>query len=151
MTGYPYFLRIHLAAFALFTGLLVADLLLHQQISSYSQTNTPVAQTLFNTATKYTRLMGISLGIALLAGIVMMSQMHRVYGVQVWMRIKIGIVVTLLLLRILQTRNSRQLKHHLFNQSAPSATTFKNRIRLFQLLQLVGIAIIILLSVKKFN
>jgi uncharacterized membrane protein len=151
MTGYLYFLSIHLAAFALFTGILVADLLLHKQLWLYSQSNVPIAQTLFNTTTKYTRLMGISLGVALLAGIVMMSQMHQVYGTQLWMRIKIGIVVLILLLRILQTRNSKQLKNKLFNQSAASLTTLKSRISLFQIMQLAGLVIIILLSVKKFN
>ncbi len=151
MTGYLYFLIIHLAAFALFTGALVADFIIHKQLYTYWQTDTPVAKALFTTTAKYTKLMGISLGVALLAGVALMSQMHQVYGPQLWIRIKIVLVVVLLLLRIINGRNSKRLKEQLLNDTTTPVTSIKNRTTGFHLVQLTLIAIIIILSVIKFN
>ncbi len=133
MTGYLYILITHLSAFALFTGALVTDIIIHKQLWSYWQTDTAVSKALLATTTRYTRLMGISLGIALVAGIAMMSQMHQVYGSQSWIRIKIALVVLLLILRILNGRNSKRLKEKIFNQSIIPFTSIKNRATGFQL------------------
>jgi uncharacterized membrane protein len=151
MTGYSYILIIHLSAFALFTGALVTDIIIHKQLWSFWQTDAAVTKALFATTSRYTRLMGISLGIALVAGIALMSQMHQVYGPQSWIRIKIALVVLLLILRVLNGRNSKRLKDTIFNQSIIPFTSIKNRATVFQMIQLVVIAVIIILSVTKVN
>lgn len=151
MTAYLYFLIVHLSAFALFTGTLAANIITYQQLWSYWQTDIPVSKALIETTIRQTRLMGISLGIAIMAGIAMMSQMHQVYGAQSWIRVKIALVVILLILRVLSSRNSKRIKDKVFNKSIVSFASLKIRATIFQWIQLAVIAIIIILSIKKFN
>jgi len=151
MAGYLYFLIVHLAAFALYTGLLVADITIHKQLWSLFKTGNAVAPALFSTAVMYTRLMGVALGVALLAGILMMSQMHQVYGTQFWMRSKIVLVILILLLRVLNARSDKQLGKQLTRGAVELNVNLRNRILFLQIAQVILIAIIIVLSVKKFN
>ena len=151
MTGYLYLLIVHLSAFALFTGALVSDIIIHQQLWSNAQTDIAVSKALFATTARYTKLMGISLGIALLAGIAMMSQMHQVYGPQLWIRIKIALVVILLVLRVLSGRNSKRLKGILFDNSIIPLIDIKKKAMGLQLAQLVILVAIIILSVQKIS
>lgn len=151
MTGYLYLLIVHLSAFALFTGALVSDIIIHQQLWLNAQSDIAVSKALFATTARYTKLMGISLGIALLAGIAMMSQMHQVYGSQLWIRIKIALVVILLVLRVLSGRNSKRLKGILFDNSIIPLIDIKKRAIGFQMAQLAILVAIIILSVQKIN
>ncbi|QEC44337.1 hypothetical protein [Pseudobacter ginsenosidimutans] len=151
MAGYHYFLIVHLSGFALFTGALVSDIIIHNQLWSNRQTDATLSKTLLSTTTKLSRLMGVSLGITLLAGIVMMSKMHLVYGPQSWIRIKISLVVILLILRVLNSRNNKRLKEKILVNPVLPHASLKYRITGFQWLQLLLVAGIIILSVKKFN
>lgn len=95
--------------------------------------------------------MGISLGVAILMGIAMMSQMHKVYGPQLWFRIKIGLLVLLLVVRILYSRNLGKLKKGINNEIKVSFAGLRKKISLFQLLSIVIIGGIIILSVCRFT
>jgi hypothetical protein len=77
---YLIFLILHLTAFALFTGTLIANLINSNQLWQYSEKDLTITKALFQTTDKYNRIMAICLGIALLMGILMMAQMHKVYG-----------------------------------------------------------------------
>jgi uncharacterized membrane protein len=148
---YLIFLIIHLSAFALFTGTFVASIVTNNQLWHYSKKDTAISSALLITADKYARIMGICLGLIVIAGILMMAKMHTVYGAQLWMRIKIGIVLTIIPFRILSLRSYNQFKRRLNNEAMASFEHIKKRLMFFQVAQLVLIGGIIILSVCKFN
>lgn len=148
---YLIFLIVHLSAFALFTGTFVASIVTNNQLWQYSQKDTAITKALLITFDKYARIMGICLGLIVTAGILMMVNMHKVYGGQLWLRIKIGLVLIIILFRIFSTRSYKKLKSSLNNEPAASLDDIRKRLTLFQLMQLVLIAGIIILSVCRFN
>jgi len=148
---YLIFLILHLTAFALFTGTLIANLINSNQLWLYTEKDAAITKALFHTTGKYNRIMGICLGIALLMGILMMAQMHKVYGAQLWMRVKIGLVVLILVVRILYSRNLNNLKKGINNEIKISFADIRKRISLFQLLQILIVSAIIVLSVCRFD
>jgi uncharacterized membrane protein len=148
---YLIFLVLHLTAFALFTGTLIANTINSNQLWLYSDKDAAITKALFNTTGKYNRIMGICLGVAVLMGILMMVQMHKVYGPQLWFRIKIGLLVVLMVLRIFYSRNLAQLKKGINNEIKISFADVRKKISLFQLLQIFIIAGVIILSVCRFN
>jgi uncharacterized membrane protein len=148
---YLIFLILHLSAFALFTGTLIANMINSNQLWLYSEKDASITKALFRTTGKYNRIMAICLGIALLMGILMMAQMHKVYGAQIWMRVKIGLVLAIIVIRIFYSRNINQLKKRLTNETIGSLTDVKKKISLWQLVQVALVAGIIVLSVCRFN
>lgn len=148
---YLIFLILHVSAFALFTGTLIANMINSHQIWLYSDKDVTIAKALFNTTSKYNRIMGICLGVAILMGIAMMSQMHKVYGPQLWFRIKIGLLVILMIVRIFYSRNLGQLKKGINNEIKVSFADLRKKISLFQLLSILIIGGIIILSVVRFT
>jgi uncharacterized membrane protein len=148
---YLVFLSIHLAAFALFTGTFVASIITGNQLWHYSKKDTAITRALLITSDKYARIMGICLGLIVTAGILMMVNMHTVYGGQLWLRIKIGLVLIIILFRILSTRSYNQFKRRLNNEAMASFDDIRKRLTLFQVVQLVLIGCIIILSVFRFN
>ncbi|THU40277.1 DUF2214 family protein [Niastella caeni] len=148
---YLFFLIIHLSAFALFTGTFFASIITSNQLWRYSQKEPSITKALLITADKYGRIMGICLGLIVMAGILMMANMHKVYGAQIWMRIKIGLVLIIILFRILSTRSYKKIKSSLNSEPAASVDDIRKRLSFFQLVQLVLIAGIIVLSVCRFN
>ncbi|OQP42854.1 hypothetical protein A4H97_11910 [Niastella yeongjuensis] len=148
---YLTFLIIHLSAFALFTGTLIANIVNSNQLWQYSDKDAAITRALFNTTGKYNRIMGICLGVAVLMGIGMMIQMHQVYGPQLWFRIKIGLLIVLMVVRIFYSRNLGQLKKGINNEIKVSFADLRKKISLFQLLSVLIIGCIIILSVARFN
>jgi uncharacterized membrane protein len=148
---YLVFLILHVTAFALFTGTLIANMNNSTQLWLYSDKDATITKALFNTTGKYNRIMGICLGVAVLMGIAMMISMHKVYGPQLWFRIKIGLLVVLLVVRIFYSRNLGQLKKGLNNEIKISFADLRKKISLFQLLSIVIIGGIIILSIARFN
>jgi uncharacterized membrane protein len=148
---YLIFLILHLTAFALFTGTLIANMINSNQLWQYGEKDLTITKALFVTTDKYNRLMAASLGIALVMGILMMTQMHKVYGAQMWMRVKIGLVIAIIVIRILYSRNINRYKKRLSGETMISVSDVKKKISLFQLLQIVLVAGIIILSVCRFN
>ena len=148
---YLIFLVIHVSAFALFTGTLIANMVNSNQLWLYIDKDAAITKALFNTTGKYNRIMGICLGLAVVMGIAMMSQMHKVYGPQLWFRIKIGLLIVLLVVRILYSRNLGQLKKGINNEIKVSFADLRKKISLFQLLSIIIIGGIIILSVFRFN
>jgi len=148
---YLFFLILHLSAFATFTGTFVASIITGNQLWHYSKKDTAIMRAILITYDKYARVMGICLGLIVTAGILMMVNMHKVYGGQLWLRIKIGLVLIIILFRILSTRSYNQFKRRLNNEAMASFDDIKKRLTLFQVAQLVLIGGIIILSVCKFS
>jgi len=148
---YLIFLVIHVSAFALFTGTLIANMVNSNQLWLYTGKDAAITKALFTTTDKYNRIMGICLGIAVTMGIAMMTQMHKVYGPQLWFRIKIGLLIVLLVVRIFYARNLGQVKKGINNEIKVSFADLRKKTSLFQLLSIVIIGGIIILSVFRFN
>jgi len=148
---YLIFLIVHLSAFALFTGTLIANMVHSNQLWLYIGKDAAISQALFKTTFKYNTIMGICLGVAVLMGIGMMVQMHQVYGPQLWFRIKIGLLILLMVFRIFYSRNLGALKKGMNNEKTVSFTGIRKKISLFQLLTIVIIGGIIILSVSKIS
>ena len=148
---YLVFLILHVSAFALFTGTLIANMINSNQLWLYSDKDAAITKALFSTTGKYNRVMGICLGVAVLMGVAMMTQMHKVYGPQLWFRIKIGLLIVLLVVRILYSRNLGQLKKGINNEIKVSFADLRRKTSLFQLLSVFIIGGIIILSVVRFN
>jgi len=148
---YLFFLIIHLTAFALFTGTFVASIITGNQLWHYSKKDTAIMRAILITFDKYARIMGVCLGLIVIMGILMMVNMHQVYGPQLWFRIKMGMVLLIILFRVLSTRAYNQFKRRLNNEAMASFEDIKKRLSLFQIVQLVLIGGIIILSVCRFN
>lgn len=148
---YLVFLIFHVTAFALFTGTLIANMINSNQLWLYSDKDAGITKALFNTTGKYNRIMGICLGVAVLTGILMMIPMHKVYGPQLWLRIKIGLLVVLMVVRILYSRNLGQLKKGIHNEIKISFADLRKKISLFQMLQIFITAGIIILVICRFD
>ncbi|OQP64102.1 hypothetical protein A3860_22100 [Niastella vici] len=148
---YLFFLIIHLTAFALFTGTFFASIITGNQLWHYSQKDTAIMRAILITFDKYARVMGICLGLIVTMGILMMVNMHKVYGPQLWFRIKMGMVIAIIIFRILHARTFNQFKRRLNNEAMASFDDIKKRLSLFQTVQLVLIGGIIILSVCRFN
>jgi uncharacterized membrane protein len=148
---YLIFLIFHVTAFALFTGTLIANMVNSNQLWLFSDKDATTTKALFNTTGKYNRIMGACLGIAVLTGILMMIPMHKVYGPQLWFRIKIGLLVLLMVVRILYSRNLGQLKKGINNEIKISFADIRKKISLFQLLQIFITAGIIILVICRFD
>lgn len=148
---YLVFLTIHLSAFALFTGTFVASMINNSQLWRFSEKDASITKALLITTDKYARVMGICLGLIVIAGILMMSKMHTVYGSQIWLRIKIGLVVLIIIFRIMNRRNYKQIKSRLNSEIKASVADIRKRINLFEVAQLVLIGSIIILSVFRFT
>ena len=148
---YLIFLILHLTAFALFTGTLIANLINSNQLWQYGEKDLTITKAIFQTTDKYNRIMAACLGIALIMGILMMTQMHKVYGAQLWLRVKIILVLTIVVIRVLYSRNLNRFKKRLAGETTISISDVKKKFSLFQLVQIVLVAGIIILSVCRFN
>jgi uncharacterized membrane protein len=100
---------------------------------------------------KYARIMGICAAFIVTAGILMMVNMHKVYGGQLWLHIKMGLVLLLILFRIFSALAYKKFKSRLNSEGMVSFDDVKRRTTLFNVLQLALIAGIIILSVCRFN
>lgn len=148
---YLIFLILHVSAFALFTGTLIANLINSNQLWVYSNKDASITRALFQTTGKYNRMMAICLGITVVMGVLMMSQMHKVYGTQLWMRVKIALVLAIIVLRILYAKNINQLKKRLTGETTVSISNIQKKVSLLQLVQIVLVAGVIVLSVCRFS
>jgi uncharacterized membrane protein len=148
---YLVFLIIHLSAFALFTGTFVASIITNNQLWHYSKKDTAITRALLITLDKYARIMGICAAFIVTAGILMMVNMHKVYGGQLWLHIKMGLVLLLILFRIFSALAYKKFKSRLNSEGMVSFDDVKRRTTLFNVLQLALIAGIIILSVCRFN
>jgi uncharacterized membrane protein len=148
---YLVFLIIHLAAFALLTGTFVASIITSNQLWHFSKKDTAITRALLITSDKYNRIMGICAALIVTAGILMMVNMHKVYGGQLWLRIKMGLVLLIILFRILSVRSYNKFKRRLNNEAMASFDDIRKQTTVFQVVQLALIAGIIILSVCRFN
>jgi uncharacterized membrane protein len=92
-----------------------------------------------------------------LSGIAMMTVMHGAYGTQIWMRVKIGLVVLIIVnMLVFGRRNATRLFKLVNDERNGTDRTIelervKSTTRLFHFTQLLFFLVIFTLSVFKFN
>lgn len=103
---------------------------------------------------KFPVLMGIGFGVIILSGISMMAMTRGVFGEQLWFRIKFGLIIAIIMLRLVGRKQVIKLQKTLeYNNddSIVKMQNLKSRLSMFHYTQLALLFTIILLSVFKFN
>lgn len=107
---------------------------------------------------KLQRFLGIGMLLILLSGVLMMVQMHEVWGAQIWFRIKMGVLLLIIINGLgLRRVLGSQLKKVLNGRNIGGEPITKKRQALkrnfmsVQLIQMLLFIIIYVLSIFKFN
>lgn len=157
MASYTFFqlcLLIHLIGLILFAGAFVVHVVFLNAFRKQYQRDRSSAVVVLQSMTPFSRLIGIGLGIMILSGIGMMALVHGVVGEQLWFRIKFGLVIGIILIRLAGRKQGPQLRKIALDQ-APDAPEqlqqLQNKLTLSNGIQLLLLFTILLLSVFKFN
>ncbi|MCW3118743.1 MAG: hypothetical protein JWM28_2825 [Chitinophagaceae bacterium] len=153
-TIFQVFLLFHLTGFAVLTGTLLLDTVtLSRFWKPYHQDKLLVNPALQAIA-GFPRLMGIAFGLLILSGVGMMAMTQGLFGEQIWFRIKFGIILTIIIVRLTSRKQGVHLRETTINNQADNSKKIekiKNSLSIFNGVQLALLFIIILLSVFKFN
>lgn len=152
-TLYQSFLTIHLVGFVLFVGTVIVDFMVVRLFWKQYDQDPAKAKAISQVISQILIVNRIGALLVILAGISLMTMVHGVYGEQLWMRIKIVLVVIAALNGIIvRRRQSIKLQTGLEDQHAKtSLLKIKSNLNLFHSIQLTICFAIILLSVFKFT
>lgn len=144
------FLIAHLSGLALMAGTTVADTVTFNAFSqSFRKDGTP-SLTLLALMDKFSVLLGIGAALLIISGTGMMIITHGAFAHQIWFKIKLTLILTLILSGFLVGgRQKSKLKKNLDRRE--QAETAMGNIKLFFLAQMGIFLVIILLSIFKFN
>lgn len=146
-------LILHLIAFTMLAGTVLAHFIIHNKLNHYLLTNHVRALTMLESAGSLGPVMGIGTGLLLLTGIGMVLVFHGTVAQMLWFKIKMVLVLVLLLNGTITPRRvTNGLKQALSTngEAAVPASTWKGRMRLFHTIQLLLIVTILVLSVLRF-
>jgi hypothetical protein len=144
------FLITHLTGLALMAGATVADSVTFNTFSkSYRNDGAPLLS-LLALMDKFSVLLGIGAALLIISGTGMMIITHGAFAHQIWFKIKLALILTLICNGFLVggRQKSKLIKH--LDTSARAKSAMRN-IELFFVVQLAIFLIIILLSIFKFN
>jgi hypothetical protein len=148
------FLLLHIVGIVLFIGTCVTDFVTHNQFWKQYKQDKIMAQAVLQVTAKFPMLMGIGFGIIILSGIGMMAITHGVFGEQLWFRIKFGLIVAIIILRLARRKQAIGFRKTLANNEDSNMLKMqihKKSLTLFHYIQLTLLLAIIILSVFKFN
>ena len=144
------FLIAHLSGLALMAGTTVADTVTFNMFSKSFRKHGAPSLTLLTLMDKLSALLGIGAALLIISGTGMMIITHGAFAHQIWFKIKLVLILTLILNGFLVgARQKSKLKKHL-DTRVQAASAMVN-IKLFFLVQLAIFLTIILLSIFKFN
>jgi hypothetical protein len=134
---------------------LVAFVVQNQFWKQYEQ-DTGKAIGVMVVSAKMPRITMIGLTLLILSGMSMMIITHGAFGAQLWLKIKMTVLLIIIINAVILGRNSAMLKRLVTKDTngkemIPDLTSAKWRIRIFYLIQLCLIVTIFVLSVFKFN
>lgn len=150
---YQTFLTLHLLGFVLFVGTVIVDFLVVQQFWKQYNQDPQSAKGVSQVISKILGVNRLGAALVILAGIGMMTMVHGVYGEQLWMRIKIVLVVIAALNGII-VRRRQAIKLQLNMEGKGNEASLANvklNLSRFHLVQLTICFAIILLSVFRFT
>lgn len=150
MTLLNIFLITHLTGLALMAGTTVADTVTFNTFSKSLQIDGKPLLTLLTLMDKFSALLGIGAALLIISGTGMMIITHGAFAHQIWFKIKLALILTLILNGFLVGgRQKSKLKKSL--DIGEHTTTAIGNIKLFFLAQMGLFLTIILLSIFKFN
>jgi uncharacterized membrane protein len=145
---------LHLIALVIFAGTTIVDFVTFNQFWKEYHQNKARAMVLMQAKANFPLLMKAGMVLIILSGVGMMVVTKGIYGEQLWLRIKFGLVILLLLNSMLIGRRLLlKLRKDLAEDgnSLPAMTKLKDKIRRFHYGQLVLLFVIVLLAVFRFN
>ena len=144
------FLIAHLSGLALMAGTTVAETVVFYIFSKSFQKDGAPALNLLGLMDKLSALLGIGAALLIISGTGMMFITHGAFAHQIWFKIKLGLILTLILNGFLVGgRQSSKLKRRL--DVNEQLTGIISNIKLFFMAQMILFFTIILLSIFKFN
>jgi uncharacterized membrane protein len=150
MTLLNIFLIIHLIGLALMAGTTVADTVTFNTFSKSFQKEGMPSLTLLALMEKFSALLGIGAALLIISGTGMMIITHGAFAHQIWFKIKLAVILTLILNGFLVGgRQKSKLKKSM--DSGDYACNAISNIKLFFLAQMGLFLTIISLSIFKFN
>jgi uncharacterized membrane protein len=138
-------------------GMSIADFITQKIFWKQYAVNRQEGLSIFNAAAGFQSFLAIGAVLLLITGVGMMALTHGVFGEQLWMKIKIGLVVLIIVNGpIVGRMQVQKLKHLLMGENqSPGVLArimeMKRRINLISVLNLMFLASIVVLSVCKFN
>ena len=151
----PALLSLHLIALILMAGTTLIDFVSLRTFWGLFETQKEKAYGLLEATSKFSRLIGIGAAILILTGFLMMFVTHGVFGEQVWFRIKFVLVLILVANGLFVGRRLGVQLRKLMPMGDPGPAELVMRVRKnlfrFHVSQLLIFAIIIFLSIFKFN
>ena len=150
-------LVLHLTGLVLMAGMSVADAITWRSFWKEHVLNKQQAMKLLDATAVYQKVLAFGAALLLITGVGMMYFTHGVFGEQLWMRIKISIVVLIIINGpVIGRIQGAKLKKALVEgaQQAnlnPQINILRNRVNVLSVLNIIFLITIIVLSVFKFN
>jgi hypothetical protein len=149
---YNIFFSLHIIGFILFIGTTIVDFIFFRDFWKQYEQGVSGAKILFQFSSRNLVLNRVGALVVILAGIGMMTMVHGAYGAQLWMRIKIVLVVAAALNGIvIRRRQAIRLQEGLEKISGPMMQKIRSNLNLFHTIQLTLFFCIILLSVFRID
>jgi len=151
------FLVLHLTGLLMIAGLTLADMVAWNYFWKTWTTDPQKGALVMGAMSNFPKYMAAGAVVLILTGIGMMAIVHGVYGEQLWMRIKIAIVLLVIINTAIIARPKVLKLQKLVAGDTQNDNTqqqilaIKPRVKLFHITQLLLFAAIIILSVFKFN
>ena len=113
-TIYNLALVMHIVGITLMAGATVVEYTTFRQFWKTVPSDKAKGLVIWGTISNYQKIMGIGMLIIIIGGVVMMYYLHEAWGVQLWFRIKFGLVILVIInglgiRRILGSRLSKLL------------------------------------------
>jgi len=144
------FLIAHLAGLALMAGTTVVETVTFNVFSKSLRNEGGPSLSLLNLMDKMGALLGIGAALLIISGTGMMIVTHGAFAHQIWFKIKLGLILTIILNGFLVgLRQMTKLKKSL--DAGEKANDVIGNIKLFHLAQITIFFMIILLSIFKFS
>ena len=154
-TLYHAFLLFHITGIILFIGTTVADYLAVNQFWRLYEQDTIKGQAIWQAVSKFSVLMGVGMILIIITAVGMMAFTHGVFGEQVWLRVKVPIVLLTILNGVLIRRRQGSKLSKILQQTGAGISqqikNIKRNLSIFHAVQLVMFFTILMLSVFKFN
>lgn len=148
-------LVLHLTGLIMMAGMSIADRLAYSNFWKAYAADKQQGLVLYNAAASIQKFLALGAVLLLLTGVGMMALTHGVFGEQLWMRIKIGIVVLIIINGpVLGRMQGARLKAILLDTkpgTEQQVMTLKRRLNIMSVANLIFLASIVILSVFKFN
>jgi uncharacterized membrane protein len=148
-------LTLHLTGLVLMAGTTIVDYLTFKTLIKLFDDQKEKLTGLINLTAKFSRLIGIGAALLILTGFGMMALTKGVFGEQLWFRIKFALVIILVANAIVFGRQQglkfRKLIADDAGDNEQKLGSAVNNLNLFYTAQLLIFAVIIILSVFKFN